>query len=535
MGNFQTLSTDDIIPVPYNSVMLENKIGEFKKFISTEIEIFNANGNIYLQKLVDKINKDFPLTVHSDKIVPKDIDALDLTDILAKLKNVFSKLTGTEQFKSDGDSKYFYLKEDLSKIVNEQIFLILGAKGSGKSTLFEMFTRPHEEILSKLNTTNNLYIAGFSKDIMADLTQDNFSLIYRRSSENYSELKRFWKCLTLFQLTNALKLNDKYFPNLHDVFTNYFKIEVGIEVDTLLKQMNIDLLQNDKCLTIVYDELDIGFPDDQSKKAFITTLVSFWQDNIYKYSQIRTKILLRNDIFSSLEIENKTHLDLNKYELKWNEKEILSLILKIFISALSVDELDAINFTSIIKKKNDKKNEVIDNIEEIREAIYLIFDRKLTGNRPSMDKWIMTRLSDAQNLLTPRVVYKFMYESISRELSVSNRPVKRHLLTSFDKYNTDILTDVGKQKLEEYNSEFPNNPKIYEKLKSIGQRLFEFEEFKSQYRKPKSTRNEIIKDDLDKLIHSGFINYDEGKKRYQVAYVYAYALGLKLNRSNTKK
>jgi hypothetical protein len=77
-----------------------------------------------------------------------------------------------------------------------------------------------------------------------------------------------------------------------------------------------------------------------------------------------------------LDIENKTHLELNKYELKWNEKEILSLILKIFISRLTDDELEKINLLFIVK--NRKNDEVIEDMDKIIKAIYQIFGKKPT-------------------------------------------------------------------------------------------------------------------------------------------------------------
>ena len=534
--NFNTLKPDNIIPVPFHSVMLENNILELKRFLTTEYEIYNTTGNIHLPKLIKTISNRYKLEKPKSSLNVGPINELQLKSILTKLESVFSKLTGTEQFKNENDSKYFYLKEDLTKIVNEQIFLILGAKGSGKSTLFEMFTRPHQAILSKLNTTNNTYIAGLSKNIMADITQDHISLIYKNSNQQTSDIKRFWKCLTLFQLENKLNISDKYFDCFDDLNSKFHNLEVGIEVDRKLKEINIEQLKKDKVITLVYDELDVAFSDSDLdlRKTFITALVSFWQDNIYKFSQIRSKVLLRNDIFQTLEIENKTHLDLNRYELKWNEKEILSLILNIFISALTLDELDAINLSSIIKKKNSKSNEVSDDIDEIRSAIYLIFDRKLSGNRPSMDKFIMTRLADAQGLITPRVIYKFMSESIGHEIKLTSRIEKNHLFTSFEKKNIEILREVSKHKLEEYKAEYPTYKKIYEKLQQIGQRTFSFEELKLQY--AKKTSIEKINEDINKLINSGFIHiHDERQKKYQVAYVYLFALNLKLNRSNTDK
>lgn len=517
------------ISVPYKSEMLENNhINEFKNFIKDQYEIYKTNGSIYLKELINIVNlKYIPALDISPLSIENDID---LVSILQKLEQVFSNLTGTEKFKNIDDLKYFYLKDDISKIVNEQIFLILGAKGSGKSTLFEVFTKHHQDILNKLNIKNNSYIAGFSKDIMKDITHDYITMIYNSSNKKPVDIERFWKCLTLFQIEEQLEIKDKFFDNIDNISQKFIDVSVGFEVDKRLKQINIELLQEDKVITLVYDELDIGFTEETSI-ILIAALVSFWQDNIYKYSQIRSKVLLRNDIFKTLNIENKTHLDLNKYELNWNEKEILSLILKIFIAALTTEELDIINLSNIIKRKNDKVNEVVDNLEEIREAIYLIFDKRVALNRHTMDKWIMTRLSDAKGLITPRVVYKFMLESIKQELSLSTRPTKSHLLTSFKKYSNEILKKVGEHKIDEYNAEYKTYNTIYTKLNKIGQRNFSYDEFKKEY--TGKTSDKKILGDLNKLINSGFIG--ENGKQYQVPYIYLFGLNLKQNRSNTKQ
>jgi ABC-type lipoprotein export system ATPase subunit len=218
----------------------------------------------------------------------KKIDKSSLKDILEKLKEVFSSLTGTEQFKDNNDLKYFYLKDDISKIVNEQIFLILGAKGSGKSTLFEVFTKHHKDILSRLNIGNNSYLAGFSKTIMGEISKDYISNIYQKSNKKI-DIERFWKCLTLLKLEKELNQSNMLFENINDISNKFTNIEIGLEADKRLKNINISLIQEDRVVTLVYDELDIGFTEE-TKKIFITTLVSFWQDNIYKYSQIRSKI-----------------------------------------------------------------------------------------------------------------------------------------------------------------------------------------------------------------------------------------------------
>jgi len=517
----------EILQLPFKESMLETNI---KEFGNSQYNLYKSNNEFYLQNMINIISNQYFNIDKLEIVKNKNISNTNLEDILKKVEKVFSTLTGTEKFKDNDDLKYFYLKDDISKIVNEQIFLILGAKGSGKSTLYEVFTKQHRDILNKLNIKNNSYIDGFSKSTMSDISEDYISKIFSNSNKKPINIKRFWKCLTLFQLESKLDIEDRYFQNLNEISDKFIDIDIGLEVDKKLKNINIDLLRDEKIITLVYDELDIGFTEE-SIKIFISELVSFWQDNIYKYSQIKSKILLRNDIFNNLNIENKTHLELNKYELKWNKKEILSIILKIFVSTLEEEELDKINLLNILKNK--KNREVIEDIEQIKEAIYLIFDKRTAKNRPLMDEWIMTRLADSQELITPRVIYKFMSESIKKELKENPTNSKTILISSFKKHWENILTEVSKHKLDEYNAEFKGNDKIYEKIKKIGQRTFSYEELKRTY--STKTSHETIKTNLKKLQDSGFISYDDKNKKYQVAYIYVYGLELKINRSKSKK
>jgi len=532
LNNEFKFKKDNIISIPYNAFMLENNdTVEYEKFIIKEYKAYKTSSPTYLYPLIAKIDKIY----FNDVVKIKDSELIDkssLKDILEKLKNVFSSLTGTEQFKGDEDLKYFYLKDDISKIINEQIFLILGAKGSGKSTLFEVFTKHHKDILSRLNIGNNKYIAGFSKNIMMEISKDYISYIYNKANKNSDDIERFWKCLTLFKIENETNSQELFFNSVEDISEKFTNLEIGLEVDKRLKNINIELLKKDEVITLVYDELDIGFTQETTK-TFITTLVSFWQDNIYKYSQIRSKILLRNDIFDTLNIENKTHLELNMYELKWNEKEILSLILKIFISELSDEELEKINLLFIIK--NRKNNEVIEDMNKIREAIYLIFNKKAPYSS-TMDKWLPTRLEDSKGLITPRTIYKLMYESIKNELQYDTETKRSALLNSFDKNKDDwkeIFKEVSKQKLIEYDAEYKDYKTIYNKIIKIGQRSFTKDEFKEQF--PPKTNIKTIDENLKKLQDSGFLGYDEKQKKYQVAFIYVYFLGLKINRSKTGK
>lgn len=524
---------NEIINIGFEPQILENRIEQFKNFIEKQFNIYQTNKDFYLNDLFYKLYEIyFPeKIIFESSTISISNEKNEIETILKKLETTFNKLTGTESFKNEEDLEYFYLKDDIAKIVNEQIFLILGAKGSGKSSLYEVFTKHHKDILKKLNLKNVVYIPAMSKQIIENynLSKDTFQNIYDKSNNVYLNIERFWKALTLFQVEDYLKIESKYFSSIDEIIEKFTIVEHGIEIDKKLKYYNIELLKKDNVITFVYDELDVSFPNT-IYKIFIEKLVSFWQENIYKYSQIRSKILLRNDIYDTLDIENKTHLDLNKYELKWSEKEILSLILKMFITALDENELEKIKLLNIVKNKKNK--EVVEDEEVIKNAIYLIFDRQLAKNRPPMDKWIMTRLSDAKDLVTPRVIYKFLSECIKRELQFVNtiKTERKHLLIVFNKYWEDILKNVSLHKLDEYNAEYKDNKSLQEKIKKLGQRSFSLDEYKKINSK---TSDKNLKEELNKLIESGFIAYDEKQKKYQVAYIYTYGLVLKINKSRT--
>jgi len=522
------------MPIKYCANMLDTNIIEFKSFVSGEHSSYNSK-DIYLQNIIKNINSHFHL---DEDIIDIKNNKINTKDILLKLKDEFKHLTAMTKFDTEDNLKYFYFKEDISKLVNEQIFLILGAKGSGKSALFEIFTKNYKSILEKLNIKNNVYIEGFSKKIAKDyLSKDYLRLIYKKSDEDLENLERFWKFLTLYQLEKHLDSGNTFFKDIDDIRDKFIDIEFGLDIDKKLKDINIELYKDDKSLTLVYDELDIELVE---REDFIDSLVEFWRGNLYKYSQIRSKILLRNDIFEKLRIENKTHLDFNKYELKWNKKEILSLILKIIVTSLDENELETISLLDIVKNK--KNNEITEDIYKIKNGIYKIFDKKLNEtqiNISTMDNWIISQLSDGKGNITPRVIYKFLFESIKKELGNDNLN-SNPLLKFFSKNYKDILLSVSKHRLIEYDEEYKDYNQYYKVIQSIGYRIFEYKEYRESYNTSQTKKNSIKKENIDgcikKLIDSGFISIKEEKaKTYQVANVYVPALDIKMNRQGRRK
>lgn len=516
----------ELLKINWIPQMAKNDI---KDFVEDQYQLsLQPNSKFEMQDIVNTVSKEYFFEEQENKIKP----------ILEKLDKEFSKLIAQQKFDKEEDLKYFYFKSDIREIIDEQIFLVLGAKGTGKSAFFEIFTKNYDKILSRLEIPNNTYIPGFSKEISEDLSKDYLKIILDKAKNKIDDIERFWKFLTLFQLESfliekAIFEITPFFKDILEIKENFMNLETGLLVNKRLKELNMKLLNEDTFITFVYDELDVELTD--KREHFIDGLVEFWKGNRNTYNQLKSKILLRTDIFKQLKIENKTHLDFNKYELKWDKNEILSLILKIITTALTKKELMTIGIVDIL----DRNNDVIKDEEKIKEAIFKIFGKKLNksqSNISTMDKWIITYLSDGSNVVTPRVIYKFLSQSIKEELKSLPLTLLDYstLLPSFGEHYKDILFEVSVHKLTEYDEEYKDYSKYYNKIKKIGYRIFEFHEYKKTYAS-KDTLKKTVYTDLDKLLDSGFIMKKEtSKETYQVANVYVPVLKIKMNRQGRR-
>lgn len=521
-----------ILKLSYKQEFLES-LNKFKDFVEGQF-IIKASGsnNYFLHDFIDELELDYK------KIETIQVNKSDRTDILKKLQIEFNKVTGGSKFETEEDLKYFYFKEDLSKIVNEQIFLILGAKGSGKSSLFEIFTKNYSEILKKLNSNKNRYIEGFSKKIMSDLTPEHFDKIKLIAKNDMQIYERFWKYLTIYQLEEYLKKPERTFINYSDIYHHLVNLDFSISIDAKLKELNRDFYDDDQHYTIVYDELDVAF--NKNKDEIISSLISFWRNNIYKYANLRSKIFLRKDLFESLtKLDNKTHLEINSYDLVWKKKEILSLILKIIVSTLNEDELKLLELTNVISKQIGNRVELVDDENTIIESIYKIFGKKLNEARkniPTMDNWIIQELSDGRNDITPRTIYKFMSSAITNQLLIenSNKEVDSSILfNGFKEYEKNVLKSCSDSRILEYKEEYKIYSEYIENIKRVNYGKFSLDDYVAVKKgKSKIKIKAEAKDELSKLVESGFLT--EKNNQYQVAKIYFETLGIKKSKQGAK-
>lgn len=87
---------------------------------------------------------------------------------------------------TDLDSK-FIKTQDFNSFLNPQKALVLGAKGSGKSALFQMFARYEDSArkLSGLQKNKVLIVTGTGFNDIKELQTDDFTKLLRQEDANF--------------------------------------------------------------------------------------------------------------------------------------------------------------------------------------------------------------------------------------------------------------------------------------------------------------------------------------------------------------
>lgn len=246
---------------------------------------------------------------------------------------------------TDLDSK-FIRTQDFNSFLNPQKALILGAKGSGKSALFQMFARYEESArkLSGLKKNKVLIVTGTGFNDIKELQTDDFTKLLRQEDANFDyiwelyiavkiaiklgkegyytgeNLIEFYKYAGLledFRILSILRQLWKVVMGtpVHGVELDVkgVKIKIGgnysIDTQDLLAEIEETLEYEQLECWILFDKIDELFSNDHKRrKLCIESLFRTYLSFVNRFPQIKFKIFIRNDIWSTLEFVNKSHI-----------------------------------------------------------------------------------------------------------------------------------------------------------------------------------------------------------------------------------
>ena len=372
-----------------------------------------------------------------------------------KLKNILENLKiglGVAEQETDLSS-YFVETNQWRCILNGDIDIVYGPKGSGKSALYTLLTaNPDEEpdkiIISADNPrgstvfkkvevrppTTELEFQGLWKLYFAALIGNFFdkksdtcipqivNLIEVLQSENLidknketiltrilaiiSHVREISGSASTNPLTGENKLEWKIVLDETQIFPN----SKQISVDRLVEMANEGLAIAKKTVWIAIDRLDVAFIDNAELEENALRALFHCYLDLLRYENIKLKIFLRTDIWRRLtagkSFPEASHI-VKKSIIQWSEEQLLNLIMKRLL-----------NNQPILEHYKLDRDDVLSNFDKQKRVFDLLFPKQVDPGpkRPSALSWMLSRTADGTQQTAPRELIQLLNQAKNEQI-----------------------------------------------------------------------------------------------------------------------
>lgn len=407
-----------------------------------------------------------------------------LNDALASLD------FGSVDSESESDlDRLFVRTGDFDRFLRPNTWLALGAKGTGKSALFELFTKyeASARTLAGASLSNILISAGTGFGDLSEVATGDLQGL-RDSVAGYDH-DRLWRLYIAVKAGMALDktfdiprgplkdllaaVGDRRDFRIGPLLKDLWELAIGsspsevtisagganislkggkrqLDVVTLLTDVDQALKTNKKVLWLLFDKIDEIWPADRAeRKRALEGLMTASMSIRKTFPSIQPKILLRTDLWGELDFTNKDHLTDKRVELNWTSSQLTTLLTKRALGAAVVREYCEGLVLNLIG------NDVEDLHVEDRQRVFLsIFpDTAYAGQREApVVEWLVERVKDGRQTVLPRdaIVLANSAAHYQRDLSV---PTSGSLLSR--EAIRDGFTKTSVVRCEAFLAEFP--------------------------------------------------------------------------------
>ncbi|PTQ92710.1 hypothetical protein C8P68_11187 [Mucilaginibacter yixingensis] len=434
---------------------------------------------------------------------------MERIDILKQLS--FGERIAEEE--RDQLRKYFMSTDPYYRVLNGEVDVIYGPKGSGKSAIYSIIESESEDlakrnikILSAENPRGSTAFSGLSTDpptseidfvnlwklyfiLLLNKTIQELKIKTKDSDEinetlqksnlipastglksilsaayNYikqlSKIESIQPGVDLNELSGvpngiSFKISFRE-PNLNEVNGGIISIEKLFELaDSALKESSISLW-------ILIDRLDVAFSDNLDLETNALRALFKVYNDLKPFSRIILKVFLRNDIWKRITksgFREASHVT-KTITIDWSKESILNLII-----------LRILNNEAVIKALKIDRNFVVKDIGEQEKLFYRLFPDQVDqgAKKPKTLDWIITRVKDGQGVSAPREVIHLLNEAKTeqiRKIELGENEAAGDALIGRAAMKA-ALDKVSKVRLEQtIYAEFPSLIQFIEELKT---------------------------------------------------------------------
>lgn len=333
--------------------------------------------------------------------------------------------------------------QSVKAAVDRNTALIVGAKGAGKTLLWRHLIREKGDPLVPL-PEHTEYVVGHAPKPDLDpqrmtLSADAFKELEKDAAmQKASTHKAFWLAYALVRLSRhdtaihdwlgralpvPLRATWRKKPPAPELLLSILGAKnVSTLLEGLFAGLDDWLAQRPTQLVLVYDGLDTGFQTGSTgswyerRERFVTGLLQVVADWRTRLRRIQFKVFLREDIYLSLGLQNQSHLDSTKHDLRFGSTDLWQLALKIACTSQAFKRLHP-------GLRLQADGLYMADEEGLKALLYPFWGRTIEkGKQAYSANYILKRTSDAQGRLFPRTFIQMLNEAI--EVEKRSKPVQ---------------------------------------------------------------------------------------------------------------
>jgi hypothetical protein len=336
-------------------------------------------------------------------------------------------------------AKTFLVPRGVTRILDPAVVVVLGARGSGKSALARFLveampgaTDNRYELLRSFGAPPGFSFEAFSQASTHHPDASVLDDFVRRAGDE--DLRNFWLVRLVLRLTDSASRIPGFTGHVDKPeevmkaieYDRWAEGEINKNLDIVISlpsaeraRLIAQLDQGEKSLTAgfvtaVYDDLDaIGSFDPTLRARFIRALLAMWSSLSTRYRHLRAKIFLPADLFDTRQLDtvDGSKLLARAERIEWDAVSLYRLVLR----HLAQQGEDTRAWLGEFGLRFDDLGPdlgwmPVDVTEEavarwLGDSLHPIMD--VNGTRDYVQHWILNRLRDGRDRVSPRTLLGF--------------------------------------------------------------------------------------------------------------------------------
>jgi hypothetical protein len=334
--------------------------------------------------------------------------------------------------------------DSVKAAVDRASALVVGAKGSGKTLLWRWLVKPGRHELVPLPTDTTCVVAHAPTNELdpkkLTLSADAFKEMEQATRmKDAGTHKAFWLLYCIFRLAKSQSpvaewLNHNIASQLRAEwralmastgmpdFVPLLKIpRISTLIENTMTALDESLASQSQQYMMVFDGLDSGFQTGKPqvwytrRERFVTALLQVVAEWRSRLRRLQFKVFLREDIYLSIELQNRSHLDAAKHELRFGPTDLWQLALKIATTSHTYKK-------NIADARTGPDGLYVGDEGQLKALLFPLWGRTVEkGKKAYTANYILKRTSDAQGRLFPRTFIQMLDAAIKHEKHLEPR------------------------------------------------------------------------------------------------------------------